>query len=85
MYKYNWFWRKNRKGGFINAKLKPLKVIEEICVFSKGKTSNGNKNNMEYYPQGLVKCDKVTSIRANSIYIILIPSLLSIYYSSSSQ
>ena len=66
MYKYNWFWRKNRKGGFINAKLKPLKVIEEICVFSKGKTSNGNKNNMEYYPQGLVKCDKVTSIRAKN-------------------
>lgn len=66
MYKYNWFWRKNRKGGFINAKLKPLKVIEEVCVFSKGKTSNGNKNNMKYYPQGLVQCDKVTSIRAKN-------------------
>ena len=66
MYKYNWFWRKNRKGGFINAKLKPLKVIEEVCVFSKGKTSNGNKNNMEYYPQGLVQCDRVTSIRAKN-------------------
>ena len=66
MFKYCWFWRKNRKGGFINAKLKPLKVIEEVCVFSEGKTSNGNKNNMEYYPQGLIPCDRVTSIRAKN-------------------
>ena len=67
MYKYNWFWEKNRKGGFVNAKLKPLKVIEEICVFSTGKTSNGNKNNMPYYPQGLHKCkeNKRVSRRGN--------------------
>lgn len=63
MYKYNWFWKKNRKGGFVNAKLKPLKVIEEICVFSKGKTSNGNKNNMFYSPQGLTRCDKLSEVR----------------------
>jgi site-specific DNA-methyltransferase (adenine-specific) len=63
MYKYNWFWKKNRKGGFVNAKLKPLKVIEEVCVFSKGKTSNGNKNNMIYYPQGLERCDKLSEVR----------------------
>ena len=63
MYKYNWFWKKNRKGGFVNAKLKPLKVIEEICVFSNGKTANGSKNNMKYYPQGLVECNKTTSVR----------------------
>ncbi len=67
MYKYNWFWEKNRKGGFVNAKLKPLKVIEEVCVFSNGKTSNGNKNNMLYNPQGLIKCKegKKVSIRGD--------------------
>ena len=63
MYKYNWFWKKNRKGGFVNAKLKPLKVIEEVCVFSKGKTSNGNKNNMIYSPQGLEMCNKTSEVR----------------------
>ena len=68
MFKYNWFWEKNRKGGFVNAKLKPLKCIEEITIFSTGKTSNCNKNNMPYFPQGLVRCKEGTrsSIRGNT-------------------
>lgn len=40
MYKYNWVWRKNRPGGFVSAKLKPLKSTEDICVFSSGMTAN---------------------------------------------
>jgi site-specific DNA-methyltransferase (adenine-specific) len=58
MYKYDFKWRKNRPVGFVNAKLKPLKAYEDIMVFSDGKTSNGNANNMTYNPQGLVKCDR---------------------------
>lgn len=58
-FKYVWHWRKSRPSGFTNAKLKPLKDIEDICVFSEGSTANGSKNNMPYYPQGLVKVDKV--------------------------
>jgi DNA modification methylase len=54
-YKYDWKWHKNRPVGFVNAKLKPLKAYEDIMVFSDGKTSNGNANNMIYNPQGLVK------------------------------
>lgn len=53
MFKYNWYWNKNSTSGFVNAKLKPMNTIETISVFSKGKTSNGNKNNMPYFPQGL--------------------------------
>lgn len=53
MFKYDWYWRKTRPSGFVNAKLKPLKDIEIISVFSEGKTANGSKDNMAYYPQGL--------------------------------
>jgi site-specific DNA-methyltransferase (adenine-specific) len=54
LYKYDWVWVKNNAVGFVNAKLKPMNKHESICVFSKGKTSNGNSNNMPYFPQGLV-------------------------------
>jgi len=60
MFKYCWYWDKNRVGGFTSAKLKPLKLFEDICVFSKGKTANCNKNNMVYYPQGLIKVDRIS-------------------------
>lgn len=53
MFKYDWYWKKSRPSGFTNAKLKPLKDIETISVFSEGKTANGSLNNMPYYPQGL--------------------------------
>lgn len=56
-YKYDWYWRKTRPSGFTNAKLKPLKDIEIISVFSNGKTANGSVNNMKYFPQGLQPCN----------------------------
>ena len=56
-FKYDWYWRKTRPSGFVNAKLKPLKDIEVISVFSEGKTANGSKINMQYYPQGLEDCN----------------------------
>lgn len=52
-YKYDWYWRKSRPSGFVNAKLKPLKDIETISVFSEGATANGSRKNMPYFPQGL--------------------------------
>ncbi|MEG2178903.1 MAG: site-specific DNA-methyltransferase [Bacteroidales bacterium] len=60
LFKYNWVWDKGKVGGFTSAKLKPLKLFEDICVFSKGKTANCNKFNMRYYPQGLIKVDKIS-------------------------
>jgi site-specific DNA-methyltransferase (adenine-specific) len=57
-YKYSWVWKKSRPGGHTNAKLKPLKTIEDISVFSTGTTANGSKHNMPYNPQGLVRIDK---------------------------
>ena len=58
MYKYDWVWIKNNATGFVNAKLKPMNKHEVVCVFSKGKTANGNANNMPYYPQGLIPFGK---------------------------
>tara|TARA_R110001592_G_C13193003_1_gene753519 strand:+ start:3171 stop:3992 length:822 start_codon:yes stop_codon:yes gene_type:complete len=56
-FKYDWYWRKTRPSGFTNAKLKPLKDIENIMVFSEGNTANGSSTNMLYNPQGLQDCD----------------------------
>lgn len=56
-YKYDWYWRKSRPSGYVNAKLKPMKDIETISVFSSGMTANGSKNNMPYFPQGLEDCN----------------------------
>jgi DNA modification methylase len=56
-FKYDWYWRKTRPSGFVNAKLKPLKDIEIISVFSIGTTANGSAKNMTYHPQGLEDCD----------------------------
>jgi len=53
MFKYDWYWRKSRPSGFTNAKLKPLKDIEVISIFSVAKTANGSANNMLYNPQGV--------------------------------
>lgn len=57
-FKYDWVWIKNNAVGFVNAKLKPMNKHETISVFSNGKTSNGNKNNMLYNPQGLLPYNK---------------------------
>ncbi|MGL5749456.1 MAG: DNA-methyltransferase [Paraclostridium sp.] len=42
-YKYTWYWIKNNKGNFLNAKRQPMRQLEEINVFKKH----------NYYPQGL--------------------------------
>lgn len=57
-YKYDWIWQKTTPVGFTNAKLKPLNNYENIMVFSEGCTANGSKNNMPYYPQGLIEINK---------------------------
>src|SRR5690606_260285 len=57
-YKYDWIWRKSKKGGFANAKVKPLKSYETVMIFSEGTTSPGRLNNMPYYPQDLIPLNK---------------------------
>lgn len=52
LYRYDWIWNKKRFANQMLAKKQPLKIQENISVFSK-KPCN-------YYPQGLIKCDKIT-------------------------
>ena len=44
MFKYVWYWRKNRATNVLNAKKMPLRDTEEVCVFGGA----------AYNPQGLV-------------------------------
>lgn len=66
MFKYDWIWEKSKAVGFVNAKLKPMPKHETISVFSFGKTSNGNQNNMIYNPQDLVRHGKTVRGRKGS-------------------
>lgn len=51
MYKYDWYWLKNKPQGFLNAKKMPLKNYETVSIFYK--------NPPIYNPQGLIKINKV--------------------------
>lgn len=53
MFKYEWIWKKNTGAGFLNAKNAPIKMHENIIVFSQGTTANCSPNRMCYFPQGL--------------------------------
>jgi len=46
MFKYCWVWDKLMPTGFLNAKKRPMKKLEDICIFSKGAPP--------YFPQGLI-------------------------------
>ncbi len=48
MFKYCWVWEKSRPTGFLNAKKRPLKITEDVCVF-------GGKS---YNPQGLIHVNR---------------------------
>lgn len=56
-FKYSWIWRKNRASGHMHVKNKPLKIHEDVLVFSSGTTNHGSqsKNRMPYNPIGVKK------------------------------
>jgi site-specific DNA-methyltransferase (adenine-specific) len=58
MFKYTLVWEKTRPSDFMNARNKPLKSHEDICIFSKGCCANNNINNMKYNPQGIITVNK---------------------------
>jgi len=47
MFKYCWYWEKERGTGFLNAKKQPLRCIEEICVFYKKAKYNRSEKSKE--------------------------------------
>lgn len=52
-FKYCLVWDKVSKGDIMNAKNKPLKQHEDICIFSHGTTANKSPRRMNYYPVGV--------------------------------
>ncbi len=52
LFKYCWYYRKSRGANWVLSGYQPLKIIEEVCVFSKSaSTYTKNNKNMNYYPQ----------------------------------
>lgn len=52
MYKYSWIWLKDGGANFLNSHHQPLKVTEDICVFSLSvATGSKKKISMKYNPQ----------------------------------
>jgi site-specific DNA-methyltransferase (adenine-specific) len=57
-YKYDWTWKKSKPNGFQHSKNKPMKAIENICVFSHmpmGHISQLEDRRMPYNPQGIIE------------------------------
>ena len=52
-FKYSWYFRKQRAANFSAVQWQPLKVIEEILIFSNGATTftNGAGGNITFNPQ----------------------------------
>lgn len=63
LFKYCWVWEKSVSGDVFNAKNKPLKKHEDVCVFSPGTTANKSPRRMRYFPQGLTAIDKTCTNR----------------------
>lgn len=57
-FKYCWVWDKVAKGDIFNAKNKPMKRHEDVCVFSSGTTANKSPRRMPYYPMGVTASDR---------------------------
>lgn len=59
-YKYDLYWIKSRRQGFVHAKNMPMKQIEIISVFSDGVINHKSLSNrrMTYNPQGIKSLGK---------------------------
>lgn len=53
LFKYEWIWQKENATGFLNSHFAPLKVHENILVFSKSAAAfvRDKSNAMNYHPQ----------------------------------
>lgn len=52
-FKYEWIWEKNNATGFLNCHVAPLKMHENILIFSKASAgyNKDERKRMAYYPQ----------------------------------
>jgi site-specific DNA-methyltransferase (adenine-specific) len=53
-YKYSWIWIKNKAANHVAIKYQPLKITEEICVFSNAGVNTKSLVPLKYNPLGVV-------------------------------
>ena len=71
-FKYSWYWKKSKASNFPQAPNMPLKIIEEILVFSNGVVCHASQvgdRRMPYYPQGITKGVKIIKQRRNTSHL----------------
>ena len=59
LYRYSWIWKKDTATGHLNANYKPMRITEDIAIFSKGTVGSASKNPITYYPQGVTIVNKI--------------------------
>jgi len=57
-YQNDWVWVKSRKTGFANCNHQPMRNVENVVIFSKGKANPNGSLKMKYYPQGIKSINK---------------------------
>jgi|WetSurMetagenome_2_1015567.scaffolds.fasta_scaffold04344_8 site-specific DNA-methyltransferase (adenine-specific) len=62
LFKYEWIWYKNKATGYQTVKTQPMRIHENILVFSKGTVANRSPRNMVYNPQGLIESPRTIKI-----------------------
>jgi site-specific DNA-methyltransferase (adenine-specific) len=62
LFKYEWIWYKNKATGYQTVKTQPMRIHENILVFSKGTVANRSPRNMIYNPQGLIESPHTVKI-----------------------
>lgn len=65
-YKYSWIWVKNKAANHVAIKYQPLKITEEICVFSNAGVNTKSLIPLKYNPQGVI-WSRQTKTRKNDI------------------
>ena len=68
MYRYSWIWKKESPNGFLNANFAPLKITEDICVFSKATVGSLSKNPIPYHPPCLIEKHQIKRNNPKSTY-----------------
>jgi len=69
MFKYCWAWKKSKASNFPHAPNMPLKILEDILVFSQGvvgHATQAGENRMNYYPQGIREGSTVVKQNKNT-------------------
>ena len=82
MYKYSWYWKKRNSTGFANAKIQPMRRIEEICVFYNNASPYYDAPNTRAY----LKDERAkTGLKAKDVKALLGSNMASHYFTNGIQ